>query len=1421
MYIRNRQDLAILRGETENDEEYRVIYKMAGGDTDFQKLLYSFLMSLFNFKNNNGVFSLLSDNTKLSYSRVFYELYEFLVYKYNRVIPIYEITREDASSFVQNMINPVFNQRLEKLNNDKFLIELKVYKKLKELYEKKKQPIEFNELYDWYQNNVNQQDIIDLSKKYLGIERFGLEDQKGVVEYKSGVDKKILTLHYILGYLITGGQNLIKSIPTRTEYARENTSYLPTPTAFTYVLAEPKKVTNSTIATKIANLSAIWSHLSVGENFTNKVLIKDNIWLPLNKKYNISKRNEYAITREEKKIPEQVIIQMLEKYPIYINNRKIQLGLEEKNNITMLPIIFRNYAILMTLCFMGLRYSEIMDIRREKNNVYDTYIVYKEDSPYIHVKRKGNKIQLLPFPQVVWKAILEFNHILKEYVNKVLEHTPEAVQLFDADAPIFPKIKIFGNAKMHGSTFKDKMTTNGLKKILINIAENCGISKEDIKKIHPHGLRHFAAEAMAQGGVNIRKIQQILGHSSIDTTEYYLRKIKAEELNAEAEISAYLNKSMNQPPIPMKKYTQLNEPSPAQDKIIIETTADKAWENIVEKIDQAQPTKSDLDKYYQMMRSRKSIIEAENIPSIVKQEEQQVKQPQPLIPLLPPPEDLVIIGDKKIVNMTEGVQIELFSEKGTKLTKPELKKIKPLEGENIQFSDGNNKWLNDNGYNYLIENFGISEVSRKLWYLRNGKGLWDTKLQKKDPPFPVWSSEQINPSLKQGEWLFKQVTTLWQKYKQNNWHVRATGILRWYGFFVYHGSNFDLFYKKLDDIPIEVIDVLKTNCKIYDDYLTIDPTVEEKPELQVQVQIQHWLQVIGVEEKKSPKEKIKKYAFGKQTAKFINMIVSAKTYDLDFGNPTYIGKTEELTEELKKESLILRQHDDNYLLEWINLNSNNFITTKAEYKNFSGAQEDNELWAIAYEHVKFNPDSKKGGVVPAWFAEDNPLKSIQNWQEFSAWVKYTIIGIVNLKTTKKKKELLSEEERLNDKIKQLAITLDQYFNYITKLYDQTKGESRGASSAIDAIDEIKYSLILYQTMYILQATDGQVKYKKVIDAEKSASRKEAENWVIDQYKAHGIPNPNDKEYRDIQDIQRRITFIISKIVKRPELTRESLFGATSLLEASKIIIDDTEQDIYVKEDAKEYYRIKYQADPDLIVRRALRGIWEQSKQNKTGNSRPDILKTTLYAFLTFVVPSQSQMIEQMEVNENVNPEQVALDWILRFNDMIKELSAKKTGVINLDEDEEDGIKNIFKEVQNIGGEIDTGREIHNMNKNGKRLIKNGAPTKDFIQRAYLVLDFIASKNLIGVKEVKPEKKLMKNGKVTYRPNNQNMVEKEDKTYVQLDKEKPEFFYEADIPTPGGSVNMFYSPGALKTIDNLEKVIEQTIGNPFELIRATL
>lgn len=149
----------------------------------------------------------------------------------------------------------------------------------------------------------------------------------------------------------------------------------------------------------------------------------------------------------------------------------------------------RDQAILELLYASGMRASELVDLTNRQ-------IDYR--SRMIRVFGKGKKERLAPFSKTAEKA-------MKEYYAKT-----RPLLLAQSKTQVKTD-RFFVNA--HGGP----LTVRGLEYILKQVEEKTGIHVG----LHPHELRHTFATHLLEGGADLRLIQELLGHESINTTQVY------------------------------------------------------------------------------------------------------------------------------------------------------------------------------------------------------------------------------------------------------------------------------------------------------------------------------------------------------------------------------------------------------------------------------------------------------------------------------------------------------------------------------------------------------------------------------------------------------------------------------------------------------------------------------------------------------------------------------------------------------------------------------------------------------------------------------------------------------------------------------------------------------------------------------------
>ena len=146
----------------------------------------------------------------------------------------------------------------------------------------------------------------------------------------------------------------------------------------------------------------------------------------------------------------------------------------------------RNKAMLETLYSCGLRVSELINLR-----LSHTFL----DIGFVKVTGKGNKERIVPMGT---SAIKQIKIYLESYRNHItIQPNHEDYIFLNRRGKKLSRVYVF-------MIIKDLLLKTGLR-----------------KTISPHTFRHSFATHLIEGGADLRAVQEMLGHSSITTTEIY------------------------------------------------------------------------------------------------------------------------------------------------------------------------------------------------------------------------------------------------------------------------------------------------------------------------------------------------------------------------------------------------------------------------------------------------------------------------------------------------------------------------------------------------------------------------------------------------------------------------------------------------------------------------------------------------------------------------------------------------------------------------------------------------------------------------------------------------------------------------------------------------------------------------------------
>ena len=228
-----------------------------------------------------------------------------------------------------------------------------------------------------------------------------------------------------------------------------------------YIIGLHQSYLPQTVKRKLASLRAFLNHLEFEE------ILETNPIRKIKTKF-----------QEPKALPKTI--------PLSIIKNLLAAAYQDKELATTEHRAFvalRNVAVIEMLFATGMRISELCSLKNENVNLDDGTVL---------IMGKGSKERII---QIVNGNVLA---VLRQYANSDISHIRQSRYFF---------INRFGS----------RLSEQSVRFVLAKLKKEAGVSLH----ITPHMFRHSFATLLLEEDVDIRYIQQMLGHSSIKTTQIY------------------------------------------------------------------------------------------------------------------------------------------------------------------------------------------------------------------------------------------------------------------------------------------------------------------------------------------------------------------------------------------------------------------------------------------------------------------------------------------------------------------------------------------------------------------------------------------------------------------------------------------------------------------------------------------------------------------------------------------------------------------------------------------------------------------------------------------------------------------------------------------------------------------------------------
>jgi site-specific recombinase XerD len=337
---------------------------------------------------------------------------------------------------------------------------------------------------------------------------------------------------------------------------------------------------------------------------------------------------------------------------------------------------------------------------------------------------------------------------------------------------------------------------------------------------------------------------------------------------------------------------------------------------------------------------------------------------------------------------------------------------------------------------------------------------------------------------------------------------------------------------------------------------------------------------------------------------------------------------------------IVREHSDVWLLNWLESNSASFKTTMREFRKVSVGNEDDWL-ASTYDAVELVQE------FPEWMVDSDPIAALpeSEWTGFLAWLK----NVTGRKlTSERKAEKASVQKLSKNKQKAQRGAIEDLLQEIFNMGNDLAKLKDVAGSR----ESLKVYLATY--VYLLSSPEDQAK-----DSAKGKKDPKFESitailkFYEELCKARGIAWPYAESWRKAEPrIENRISAILDSLFEEEGDDTEEEEGepvSEGQLFAA-LEIDEDARTVYLPEQFQTQFIRRYEQDPELLLRRSLRNLWEGVKSYQAANKKVPSARqqySTLLSYMAWVVPSAKDMEQQAKESPDI-----AEAWARKFKEDI-------------------------------------------------------------------------------------------------------------------------------------------------------------------------